>query len=299
MTNDAGEPDGPSVDQRHSKSSAEDAEDRILARDPEVTPQCQLETASHRKAFDGGNYRFGESQPGRAHWSRTAPPHSIGGFVLDGVEVGTGTEMALRPGENRDVDVVIGVELFKCAEEQSRRFEIYGVSHSGTVDCDHANPIPGLHSDSVVAHGLKATVVDMRELLEERIRLWVDDPESAVEYAEQVDGRWAVRMSQGVRDATTVWFEIGERSLWFEAYVLPAPPDPADVHRQALVRNRSSWRAFFALDKEDAVVVRGRISSSQVTLEELDRALGEVYEMIELSFRPMLRSGFPSREKSD
>jgi hypothetical protein len=138
----------------------------------------------------------------------------------------------------------------------------------------------------------------MRELLEERIRLWLEDEEGSVEYAEEVEGRWAVRMRQETRDATTVWFDIGERSLEFEAYVLPEPQVPAEVHRQALVRNKRSWRCFFALDAENAVVLRGRISADRVTLEELDRVLGEVYETIELAFRPMVRVAFPSREKS-
>lgn len=138
----------------------------------------------------------------------------------------------------------------------------------------------------------------MREVLEERIRLWLDDEESSVEYAEQVDGRWAVRMRQETRDATTVWFDIGERSLIFEAYVLPAPPAAPEVHRQALTRNARAWRCFFALDAEDAIVLRGRLAAALVTIEELDRVLGEVYETIELAFRPMIRAGFPSREKS-
>jgi hypothetical protein len=138
----------------------------------------------------------------------------------------------------------------------------------------------------------------MREVLEERIRLWLDDPESAVEYAEEVEGRWAVRMTQEVRDATTVWFDVGERSLWFEAYVLPKPPKTEEVHRQALVRNRSSWRAFFALDEEEAVVVRGRVGADRLSLEELDLVLGEVYELVEISFRAMVAAGFRDREKS-
>lgn len=138
----------------------------------------------------------------------------------------------------------------------------------------------------------------MRELLEERIALWLDDPESSVEYAEEVEGRWAVRMRQGTRDATTVWFEVGERSIWFEAYVVPAPPAPAEVYRQALIRNRSSWRVFFALDDEGAVVLRGRLSGDHLTLDELDRVLGEVYQMVEISFRPMIRAGFAGRENS-
>ena len=138
----------------------------------------------------------------------------------------------------------------------------------------------------------------MRAVLEERIRLWLEDPESAVEYAEDVDGRWAVRMTQEVRDATTVWFDVGERSLWFEAYVLPKPPMSEEVHRQALVRNRASWRVFFALDEEEAIVLRGRVGEDRVTLGELDLVLGEIYELVEISFRPMVNAGFQDREKS-
>lgn len=139
----------------------------------------------------------------------------------------------------------------------------------------------------------------MRETLEQRIELWLKDEDSSVEYAEEVEGRWAVRMRQEARDATTIWFDIGERSLTFEAYVLPEPRAPAEVHRQAMVRNARAWRCFFAVDQERAIVLRGRIAADRVTLDELDRVLGEVYETIELAFRPMVRAGFPGREKSD
>lgn len=138
----------------------------------------------------------------------------------------------------------------------------------------------------------------MREVLEDRIRLWLEDEEGSVEYAEEVEGRWAVRMRQETRDATTVWFDLGERSLRFEAYVLPPPPASAEVYRQALMRNARAWRCFFALDPENAIVLRGRLAADLVTIEELDRVLGEIYETIELAFRPMVRAGFPSREKS-
>lgn len=136
----------------------------------------------------------------------------------------------------------------------------------------------------------------MREVLEERIRLWLEDEEGSVEYAEEVEGRWAVRMRQETRDATTVWFTVGERSLEFEAYVLPEPRAPAEVHRLALKRNARAWRCFFALDSENAVVLRGRLAAERVTVQELDRVLGEVYETIELAFQPMVHAGFPRRK---
>lgn len=139
----------------------------------------------------------------------------------------------------------------------------------------------------------------MRDTLEERIELWLADPDSSVEYAEEVEGEWAVRMRQEARDATTVWFTVGERSLRFEAYVLPEPPAPAEVHRQALVRNMGSWRCFYAVDGEGALVIRGRVAADRVTLAELDRALGEIYEMVEVGFRAMVAAGWREREKSD
>lgn len=138
----------------------------------------------------------------------------------------------------------------------------------------------------------------MKDVLLDRIGLWLEDPESSVEYAEEVEGRWAVRMRQEVRDATTVWFDVGERSITYEAYVLPVPPESTESYRQALVRNQRGWRAFFALDDEGALVLRGRLASTAVTLEELDLVLGELYEMVEIAFRPLVRSAYPPREKS-
>jgi hypothetical protein len=138
----------------------------------------------------------------------------------------------------------------------------------------------------------------MREVLERRIRLWLSDPGSSVEYAEEVEGRWAVRMRQETRDATTVWFEIGERSLWYEAYVIPAAEASRDLLAQALHRNERGWRAFFALDHEDGLVLRGRLAEEHVTELELDLALGEIYDTVEVSFRPLIRSLGSGREKS-
>jgi hypothetical protein len=139
----------------------------------------------------------------------------------------------------------------------------------------------------------------LRAILEACIGAWVDDPESSVEYAEEVEGRWAVRMRQEARDATTVWFAIGERSLSYEAYVLPLPDGSGSAYLQALRRNTAGWRSFFAIDDEGGLLLRGRMPETQVTRIELDLALGEIYETIEVAFRPLLRAAYHHREKSD
>jgi hypothetical protein len=128
------------------------------------------------------------------------------------------------------------------------------------------------------------------ELLRQVIERWLADPDSAVVYAEEVEGRWAVRMNQSVRDATTVWWEPGQRTVRMEAYLGPVPDHHAEeLYRLLLVRNRDAWRCHFALDKEGGVVVRGRLDNESVDADALDALLGECYELIELTFPPFVR----------
>lgn len=135
-------------------------------------------------------------------------------------------------------------------------------------------------------------------VLESAIQRWLADDESDVTYAELVERRWAVRMAQTVREATTVWWTMGTYTISAEAYVLPAPPGDAEAaYRLALRRSLDSWRCHFALDAEGAVVIRGRVSR-EADFAELDALLGEIYQMVEMSFRPLVRLGFGAREKT-
>lgn len=126
---------------------------------------------------------------------------------------------------------------------------------------------------------------------------WLDDPESDVEYAEEVatdtGPMIAVRMRQEVRDASTVWWTPGERTLTAEVGMIPAPRlNHDEVFRLALVRNRSLFRVAYALSADGGVVVRSRLPNEAVTIGLLDAVLGELYEQVEVSFRPFLRLAF-------
>jgi hypothetical protein len=125
-------------------------------------------------------------------------------------------------------------------------------------------------------------------LLDQVVDSWVADPDSDVVYAEKVEGRLAVRMRQQVREATTVWFWVGDRSLIAEAYVIPAPAEAEAAYREALIRNGRSFRVNFALDHEGALVLRARIPLERVTADELSYVLAEIYETIEISFRSLV-----------
>lgn len=131
------------------------------------------------------------------------------------------------------------------------------------------------------------------EVLWSAIRAWIDDPESSVEYAEQVEGSIAMRMRHETRDASTVWWTPGQRSLVAELLVLPAPERNAEAClRLVLDRNRSTFRCWYALDVDGGVVLRARLVNEELTPGVLDSVLGEMYEQVELTFRPLVRLAF-------
>lgn len=79
---------------------------------------------------------------------------------------------------------------------------------------------------------------ETRETLEALTSGWVDDAESDVVWAGEHEGRWGIRMAQQARDFTTIWFDVGERTMAVEAYLLPNPPrGHAEVYRLCLLRN--------------------------------------------------------------
>ena len=131
------------------------------------------------------------------------------------------------------------------------------------------------------------------ETLWEAIERWIADEESSVEYAEQVDDQIAVRMRQEARDASTVWWSPGQRSLTAELFVIPEPHvNQESVYRLALDRNRSTFRVHYALARDGGIVLRSRLSNESVSLELLDLVLGELYDQVELTFRPLVRLAY-------
>ena len=122
---------------------------------------------------------------------------------------------------------------------------------------------------------------------------WVDDPDTDVVAAELVEDRWAVRMAQQTRDFTTVWVTPGDRTVSFEVYVLPAPPRRVEeVYRQLLFRNHRAWRVHFAIDKDGEIYLFGRVAVAQADEETIQYVFAEIYGLVDLSFRPLIRAGF-------
>ena len=118
----------------------------------------------------------------------------------------------------------------------------------------------------------------------------------AVDRSTDQEVRWYVRMSGQEKEFTTVWLTLGQRTLRFETYVMPAPEENSQVLYESLLRrNEKLVGAHFSIGQEDAVFLRGEIPVAALNEKELDRAIGTLYSAVEQSFGALIRIGFASR----
>ena len=116
----------------------------------------------------------------------------------------------------------------------------------------------------------------------------------AIDRADGDELRWFVRMTGEEKDFTTVWLTLGQRTLRYETYLMPAPEANAEqLYELLLRRNERLVGAHFSIGIEDAVFLRGELPVAALTSDELDRAIGTLYATVEQCFRSFLRIGFP------
>ena len=130
----------------------------------------------------------------------------------------------------------------------------------------------------------------------------VDNPMiAAVDRDAEVPRRWYVRLWGEEKDVTTVWLTLGQRTLRYETYVMPAPEEnEAAFYHHLLVRNLRLHGWAFAIGEESAVFLTGAIGVEALVDDDgladaLDRIVGSGWEYVERCFKPALRLGFASR----
>jgi len=139
-------------------------------------------------------------------------------------------------------------------------------------------------------------------LLEINITEWLHAIQSrydsivAVDQGEPGEHRWYVRMRGEEKEFTTVWLTLGQRTLRYETYVMPAPEENAELlYENLLRRNESLVGAHFSIGIEDAVFLRGELPNRVIDEVELDRIIGTLYAYVEQIFPSIIRIGFASR----
>ncbi len=114
----------------------------------------------------------------------------------------------------------------------------------------------------------------------------------AVEYDASIP-RWYVRFGCEGRDAATIYFDLHQRTLRSELYFVPDPPgNHEDLYRFLLQRNHSLYGARFSIGPDGDVYITARTLLQHLDVDELDRIIGVLYELVERWFQPVLRLAF-------
>ena len=145
------------------------------------------------------------------------------------------------------------------------------------------------------------------DALEARIDAWFAEEAAgnpmfaAIDRGERGERRWYVRVNGVEKDTFTFWFTLGQRTLKYETYVMPAPEEnEAAFYQHLLVRNLGLHGWAFAIGEESAIFLTGAIGVEALADDEglddaLDRIVGSGWEYVERCFKPALRIGFASR----
>jgi hypothetical protein len=152
---------------------------------------------------------------------------------------------------------------------------------------EDVDPFPDERADVDAAHDLVAEHLEQRVALEEHVQTVEYDPELR---------RWYVRFTCDARDATTIYFDLHQRTLRYEVYFLPIPPDRLEALYELLLRaNHAMYGARFSIGPDGDVYLVGRVALEHLTTRELDRVIGVLYELTERWFQPVVRLAYPRR----
>lgn len=120
----------------------------------------------------------------------------------------------------------------------------------------------------------------------------------AVERGPADERRWYVRITGEEKDVWTIWLTLGQRTLGYTTYLVPAPEENhARFYEHLLRRNRALTGLKLEIGPEDAVYLSGSLPLTQATAAALDHILGSMYAAVELIFRPAMRIGYTSKFK--
>ena len=126
----------------------------------------------------------------------------------------------------------------------------------------------------------------------------LEGPVAAEPYVQTVEHdpeipRWYVRFGCEGRDATTIYFDLHQRTLRYEVYFLPDPPaNRLELYGFLLRRNHAMYGLRFSIGPDGDLYLTGRVALEHLDERELDRIIGVVYETVETWFQPVVRLAY-------
>jgi len=136
------------------------------------------------------------------------------------------------------------------------------------------------------------------EQAHELVATHLEGPVAAEDYIQTVEydpelRRWYVRFGCDARDATTIYFDLHDRTLRYEVYFLPDPPaNHVELYRYLLRRNHTMYGARFSIGPDGDLYLVGRVALEHLTVEELDRIIGVLYELVDTWFQQVVAIAF-------
>jgi hypothetical protein len=102
-----------------------------------------------------------------------------------------------------------------------------------------------------------------------------------------------VRFGCDGRDAATIYFDLHQRTLRYEVYFIPDPPARhEDLYRFMLQRNHTTYGAHFSIGPDGDCYLVGRVLLEHLDVDELDRIIGVLYELVERWFQVAIGIAF-------
>ena len=135
----------------------------------------------------------------------------------------------------------------------------------------------------------------------ELVAAHLEGPVAAESYVQVVEydpelRRWYVRFTCEGRDATTIYFDLHQRTLRYEVYFLPLPPEHhLELYEFLLRRNHTMYGARFSIGPDGDIYLIGRLALEHLSVGELDRIIGVLYELTERWFQPVVQLAYGRR----
>jgi hypothetical protein len=133
----------------------------------------------------------------------------------------------------------------------------------------------------------RATQLDqlMKDMLDER----------ELSYERKGIGAYFVTLPGTKKLRTNCWLVAGQHALVVEAFVCRRPDEEHErVYRFLLRRNAKLYGVAYTLDESGDIYLVGRLGVDVVTVDELDKLLGQVVEAADGDFNVLLELGFAS-----
>ncbi|MQY30172.1 type III secretion system chaperone family protein [Nocardia aurantia] len=131
------------------------------------------------------------------------------------------------------------------------------------------------------------SAAETAQLIEDTLR------DHEIEYSRDTPETFVAILPGERKYRTPVMLTVSEPGVRFESFVCRKPEENADgVHSFMLRRNARLYGVAYALDQMGDIYLVGRIATSAVSADELDRILGQILQATDDDFNTLLELGF-------